>query len=199
MAHRLLGQLGHLSATSSSSSVDYPHQTVLPHFALEQLQIVKPPPLVLSLEDGAFQGCCALREVVAPGCVQLSRRAFAECCSLSSIGVSQTTDGDNVLAPGAQLGRYASESCLTLSSITFVMDQTNKARALPEGAFCGSGLEALCLPTTFTILARGRVKIASDWWKSTLCVRKSQSAHQRHCLWSIPPHADHFLGRKSSL
>ena len=115
----------------------------------QQLQIVKLPPLVLSLEDGAFQGCCALREVVAPGCVQFSRRAFAECCSLSSIGVSQTTDGDNVLAPGAQLGRYAFESCLTLSSITFVMDQTNKARALPEGAFCGSGLEALCLPNDF--------------------------------------------------
>ena len=31
----------------------------------------------------------------------------------------------------------------------FAMDQTNKARALPEGAFCGSGLETLCLPSDF--------------------------------------------------
>ena len=115
----------------------------------QQLQIVKLPSSVLSLEDGAFQGCYALREVVAPGCVQFSRRVFAECCSLSRIGVSQVANDSNVLAPGAQLGRYAFESCLTLTSITFAMDQTNKARALPEGAFCGSGLETLCLSSDF--------------------------------------------------
>ena len=45
------------------------------------------PPSVLSLEDGAFQGCYVLREVVAPGCVQYSRRVFAERCSLSRVGV----------------------------------------------------------------------------------------------------------------
>ena len=115
----------------------------------QQLQIVKLPPSVLSLEDGAFQGCYALREVVAPGCVQYSRRVFAECCSLSRVGVSREADDSNVLAPGAQLGRYAFESCLTLTSITFAMDQTNKARALPEGAFCGAGIENLCLPSDF--------------------------------------------------
>ena len=115
----------------------------------QQLQIVKLPSSVLSLEDGAFQGCYALREVVAPGCVQFSRRVFAECCPLSRIGVSQAANDSNVLAPGAQLGRYAFESCLTLTSITFAMDQTNKARALPEGAFCGAGLETLCLPSDF--------------------------------------------------
>ena len=115
----------------------------------QQLQIVKLPPSVLSLEDGAFQGCDVLREVVAPGCVQYSRRVFAECCSLSRVGVSQEADDSNVLAPGAQLGRYAFESCLTLTSITFAMDQTNKARALPEGAFCGAGIENLCLPSDF--------------------------------------------------
>ena len=115
----------------------------------QQLQIVKLPSSVLSLEDGAFQGCYALREVLAPGCVQFSRRVFAECCSLRRIGVSQAANDDNVLAPGAQLGRYAFESCLTLTSITFAMDETNKARALPEGAFCGSGLETLCLPSDF--------------------------------------------------
>ena len=60
-----------------------------------------------------------------------------------------TADDSNVLAPGAQLGRYAFESCLTLTSITFAMDQTNKSRALPEGAFCGAGIENLCLPSDF--------------------------------------------------
>ena len=50
------------------------------------------------------------------------------------------------LHQGHSVGRYAFESCLTLASITFVMDHTNKPRALPEGAFCGAGIEQLCLP-----------------------------------------------------
>ena len=65
------------------------------------------------------------------------------------LGVSHETEDSNVLAPGAQLGKYAFESCLTLTSITFVMDHTNKPRALPEGAFCGAGIEQLCLPGDF--------------------------------------------------
>ena len=42
----------------------------------QQLQIVKLPPSVISLEDGAFQGCYVLREITAPGCVQYSRRVL---------------------------------------------------------------------------------------------------------------------------
>ena len=48
----------------------------------QQLQIVKLPLSVVSLDDGVFQGCYVLKEVVAPGCVQFSRRVFAERCSL---------------------------------------------------------------------------------------------------------------------
>ena len=48
-----------------------------------QLQIVKLPPSVVCLQDGVFQGCYALRQIAAPGCVQFGRRVFAECCSLS--------------------------------------------------------------------------------------------------------------------
>ena len=115
----------------------------------QQLQIVKLPPSVTSLAEGTFQGCYVLREVAAPGCVQYSRRVFAECCSLGRVGVSHETEDSNVLAPGAQLGKYAFESCLTLTTITFDMDHTNKPRALPEGAFCGAGIEQLCLPSDF--------------------------------------------------
>ena len=39
----------------------------------QQLQIVKLPPLVISLAEGAFQGCYVLREVAAPGCVFFPR------------------------------------------------------------------------------------------------------------------------------
>ena len=88
-----------------------------------------------------------LREVAAPGCVQYSQRVFAECCSPGRVGASHETEDSNVLAPGAQLGKYAFESCLTLTTITFDMDHTNKPRALPEGAFCGAGIEQLCLPS----------------------------------------------------
>ena len=38
---------------------------------------------------------------------------------------------------------------LTLTTITFDMDHTDKPRALPEGAFCGAGIEQLCLPSDF--------------------------------------------------
>ena len=94
-------------------------------------------------------GCYVLREVAAPGCVQCGQRVFAECCSLGSVGVSHETEDSSVLAPGAQLGKYAFESCLTLATFTFDMDRTDKPRALPEGAFCGAGIEQLCLPNDF--------------------------------------------------
>ena len=110
----------------------------------QQLQIVKLPPAVISLEDGAFQGCYVLRQITAPGCVQFSRRVFAECCSLSRVGSDNETT--NELAPGAQLGPFAFESCLALTSVSFVMDRTNKSRALPDGSFCGAGIESLRLP-----------------------------------------------------
>ena len=128
----------------------------------QQLQIVKLPSSVLSLEDEAFQGCYALREVVAPGCVQFSRRVFAECCSLSRIGASQAAN-ETMSWRQEQLGRYAFESCLTLTSITFAMDQTNKARALQEGAFCGSGLETLCLPSDFHNTHLAAATLNGNW------------------------------------
>ena len=121
----------------------------------EQLLIVKLPPSVTSLGDGAFQGCYALREVEAPGCVQYCRRAFAECCSLISVGVGQAADGSIMLAPGAQLGQFAFESCLLLKSITFPMDCTSRQRSLPGGVFCGAGITNLYLPSDFQSIGQG--------------------------------------------
>ena len=115
----------------------------------QQLQIVKLPSSVVSLAEGTFMGCYVLRKVAAPGCVHYGQRVFAECCSLGSVGVSHEAEDSSVLAPGAQLGKYAFESCLTLATIIFDMDRTNKPRALPEGAFCGAGIEQLCLPSDF--------------------------------------------------
>ena len=62
--------------------------------------------------------------MAAPGCVQYGPRVFAERCSLGRVGASRETEDSNVLAPGAQLGKYAFESCLTLATITFDMDHT---------------------------------------------------------------------------
>ena len=115
----------------------------------QQLQIVKLPISVVSLAEGTFRGCYVLRQVAAPGCVHYGQRVFAECCSLGSVGVKCDSEDSSVLAPGAQLGRYAFESCLTLATVTFNTDRTHKPRALPEGAFCGAGIEQLCLPHDF--------------------------------------------------
>ena len=137
-----------------------------------QLQIVKLPPSVVCLQDGVFQGCYVLRQVAAPGCVQFSRRVFAECCSLSGVGTDN--EATNELAPGAQLGPFAFESCLALTSITFVMDRTNTSRALPDGSFCGSRPhKSLPSSTTFNLLARRPVRTANGWWKLISCARTS--------------------------
>ena len=47
------------------------------------------------------------------------------------------------------MGPFVFESCLALTSVTFAMDRTNKSRALPDGSFCGAGLETLRLPFDF--------------------------------------------------
>ena len=65
------------------------------------------------------------------------------------MGLSNDTDATNDLAPGAQLGPFAFKSCLTLTSINFVMDKTKKSRTLPDGSFCGAGVESLRLPSDF--------------------------------------------------
>ena len=78
-----------------------------------------------------------------------SAEEFSPSAALLAVGIGNDEEAANVLAPGAQLGRFAFESCLTLTSITFAMDHTNKPRTLPDGSFCGAGIESLCLPGDF--------------------------------------------------
>ena len=115
-----------------------------------QLQIVKLPPSVVCLQDGAFQGCYALGQITAPECVQFGRRVFAECCSLSLVKLGK--GATNALAPGAQIAPFAFESCLALTTVEFVMSQDDRTRALPDGRFCGAGIESLRLPPDFHFL-----------------------------------------------
>ena len=69
----------------------------------QRLQIVKLPDTVVCLQEGAFQRCYELRMVLVPGCKQFGRSVFAECCSMSQIGIAEDTA--NLLAPQAQLSR----------------------------------------------------------------------------------------------
>ena len=86
-----------------------------------QLQIVKLPPSVVSLQDGAFQGCYVFRQIEVPGCVQFGIRVFAECCSLSQ--VSPGKEACNALAPGAQIAPFESplgslpDRCLAIARL----------------------------------------------------------------------------------
>ena len=45
------------------------------------------------------------------GVYPIGPRVFAECCSLGRVGASHETEDSNVLALGAQPGKYAFESC----------------------------------------------------------------------------------------
>lgn len=89
-----------------------------------QLQIVRLPYSVTYLQEGAFQGCCALRQITIPGCVQFGKRAFAECCSLSEI--CPAIGSSNTLAPGAQFAPFVFESCMALESVQFAMSKDDK-------------------------------------------------------------------------
>ena len=141
--------------------------------ACQQLQIVKLPPSVISLAEGAFLGCYVLREVVAPGCIRYGPRVFAECCSLSRVGASHGTEDNSVLAPGAQLGKYAFESCLTLTTITFDMDHTSKPRDCLKGRSAVHALNSSACRVTSTISGRVPVKIVKALWRSTLWTQRS--------------------------
>ena len=119
----------------------------------QRLQIVKLPDTVVCLQDGAFQRCYELRTVLVPGCKQFGRSVFAECCSMSQIGIAEDTT--NLLAPQAQVSPHAFESCLALRQINFEKTEANPSnctRYIPEGCFLGSGIEQLDLPADFNFL-----------------------------------------------
>ena len=75
----------------------------------------------------------------------------------------------NVLAPGAQPGRHAFDSCL----ITYIhhLCQTtpiNLDRCLKQA------LNSSVCQVTFTISGHGPVETAKNLWRSTSCAQKSQ-------------------------
>ena len=47
---------------------------------------------------------------------------------------------------------FAFESCLALTTIEFVMSRDDRTRGLPDGSFCGAGIESLRLPPDFNFL-----------------------------------------------
>ena len=100
--------------------------------------------------------------------------------SLSKVGAGQETEDCDVLAPGAQLGRYVFENCLALTSITFAIDQTNKSRTLPDRRSVVLALPTFASQATFTTSAGGHVKTASGSLKSISCVQRLQP-------YSTPP------------
>ena len=76
------------------------------------------------------------------------------------------------LHQGRSWADMLSRAVSRLHPTPFAMDQTNKARALPEGAFRGAGIENLCPPSDFHNIGRRAWKTASDLW--------SQSHVHRH-------------------
>ena len=99
------------------------------------------------------KGATHSRTSWSQGVSNFGRRVFAECCSLCHIGSNDKAT--NEFAPGAQISPYAFESCLALSHVNFEQMGESASvfrRYIPEGSFCGSGIEQLKLPLDFNFL-----------------------------------------------
>ena len=132
----------------------------------QQLQIVKLTPSVISLAEGAFQGCYVLREVAAPGCVHYGPRVFAECCSLGRVGVMKQRTAAAWHQGHSQVNmpsRVASR--LQPSPLTWTI-LTNLERCR-KGHSVAQALNSSACRVTSTISDRGPVRIAKALWRST--------------------------------
>ena len=140
------------------------------------LQIVKLSPSVTSLAEGTFQRCYVLREVAASGCVQCSRRVFAECCSLGRVGVSHETEDSNTPAPGAldtRLSRNAVpyNGCMHLMGLQInSMTKPSSGNASFKGA--STLLRSLCV--RFHSPEGQHCKLGPmSWHRAVLALRES--------------------------
>ena len=128
----------------------------------QQLQIVKLPSSVLSLEDGAFQGCYALREVVALGCVQFSRRVLRSAAlSAESVLAKRqmtTMSWRQERSWADMLSRAASRLHPSPLQWTKPTRQERCQREHSAGRVCKHSASQ----ATFTTSAHGLVKTASD-------------------------------------
>ena len=126
--------------------------------ACQQPQIVKLPPSVISLAEGAFLGCYVLREVIAPGCV---RRSQGVCRVLlpNSCWASHGTEDNSVLAPGTQPGKCVFESCLTLPPSPLTWIKLVNLEDCLKGRSVMHALNSSACRVTSTISGRVPVKI----------------------------------------
>ena len=105
----------------------------------QQLQIVKLPPSVISLEDGTFQGCFVLREVAAPGVSSTAEECLRSAAPLVEL-VSVTK---RMTVMSLHQGHRQADMHLRVASHCIhhlCHGPHQKPRALPEGAFCGAGI-----------------------------------------------------------
>ena len=88
---------------------------------------------------------------LAPGCKHFGHSVFADCCSMSQVGVEE--DATNSLAPQAQVSSHAFESCRALLQINFENTEANPwncTRYIPVECFLGSGIVQMELPADST-------------------------------------------------
>ena len=115
-----------------------------------QLQVVHLPDTVVSLLQGAFSRCRALRVVIAPGCQHFGAKVFEECCSPTQIGVTQCPN--NILALQAQLRPRVFQGCTALQRLDLGKEgrgPTYPNRSLPDCCFLEAGIVALYLSSDF--------------------------------------------------
>ena len=124
-------------------------------------------------------GLLRAEKVAAPGCVQCSRRVFAEAAPLVEL-VSVTKRTAMFFPQGHSQTDMHLRVALHLhpASLSWTMP-INLKRCL-KVHFVEQALNSSVCQVTFTIPGRGPVKTAKDLWKSTSCAQKSQP-------YSTPP------------
>ncbi len=115
------------------------NQTRLFQYAAERSGKCVIPGTVVTIDDGAFEGCAGLTEVSIPGSVtRIGSRAFAGCTSLSRVA----------LPPAAtSIGSLAFQGCTNLTTVTL----PENLPGIPDGLFSGcTRLASAAVPIAVT-------------------------------------------------
>ena len=99
------------------------------------------------IADRAFYAAPSIRHVeVATGIQHKGIAAWQSCQQLQIVKLPASVVS---LAEGTFMGCYVLRQVAAPGCVHYGQRVFNKPRALPEGAFCGAGIEQLCLPNDF--------------------------------------------------
>ena len=136
-----------------------------------QLQIVKPS--VVCLQDGVFQGCCVLRQVAAPGCVQAGE-SLPNAVHLSGVVLKMKPQ---MSWPQERNWARLSLRAALHSRLTFAMTRPTSLGLSLMAVSAGPASKPSAFPSTSILSAPRPVRTANGWWRLTSARKPSSVAH----------------------